>query len=66
MLSYIPGTGIGLTVSKKKPKFMSLSLHKLVNSFPASPHAPSTWGKEGARAGCRPGKLQAGGGIPAA
>lgn len=61
MLSYIPGTGIGLTVSKKKLKFMSLSLHKLVNSFPASPHAPSTWGREGVRAGCRPGKLQAGG-----
>lgn len=35
MLSYIPGTGIGLTVSKKAPKFISLSLHELVNPSPA-------------------------------
>lgn len=38
---------------------MSLSLRKLVNAFPASPHAPSAWGREGAR----PGEMTAG--IPA-
>jgi len=48
-LSYIPGTGIGLTVSKeKKKKFMSLSLRRLVNPFPAPPHASSTCGREAA------------------
>lgn len=36
MLSYIPGTGIGLTVLEKTTKFMSLSLHELVNPSPAS------------------------------
>lgn len=35
---------------------MRLSLHKLDNSFPASPHAPSTQGREGSRAGCLPGR----------
>lgn len=55
MLSYIPGTGTGLTASKQKPKFISLLLHKVVNPFPTShtPTAPGAGRRGWLWPGCR-------------